>query len=56
MIDVKNEGYYMVAMKIAQEMLSKGLITIKEYREFDKKMKAKYTPKISDFMLAITDR
>lgn len=56
MADIYKEGNYMVTMKLAKELLDKGLITAREYREFDRKMIEKYNPEVAPFMLAITDR
>ncbi len=56
MPDTGKEGYYMATMKLAKELLDMGLITAREYREFDKKMTEKYNPEVAPFMLAITDR
>ena len=39
-----NEIMYQTTMHIARNMLSAGLITEEDYREFDVEMRAKYEP------------
>lgn len=43
---MKNEYLYIETMRIARQMLSKGLISECKYQQMDAKYKAKYQPKM----------
>ena len=42
----KREIVYQMTMAVARQMLGQGLISKTEYRNFEKKMRDKYTPVI----------
>ncbi len=45
-LDGRNEIIYQMTMSSARQMLEKGLITTKDYRDFEEKMQQKYNPVI----------
>ena len=44
----QNEIHYQLSMKMAADLLKKGVITEDDYHNFDTKMQQKYRPKFGD--------
>ncbi len=48
-----NEETYLVTMTLAKKLLSEGVITEKDYCDFDTKMQQKYKPRFGGLFMDI---